>query len=215
MRLLKTVLITVGILAFLWVCAPLLIGTMFWFIARSQYNATEPSKVSTLQIPDSNITIALFRKPQPRAICSEGEYRILEVSRPARSNLYFELLPTSAGDNPHLKAYWFPSNQCLKVIDSGTRSGSGESVLFLKSATIVHLCDGGRGSRMTTDPKPALPQLKFPSASAQWSLAFTETTITTPEGNGIFVGTLEEPRREEPGPSTPAGDIGNRTVPEK
>ncbi|MCE9615662.1 MAG: hypothetical protein K8T26_15445 [Lentisphaerae bacterium] len=203
MRLLKTVLITLALVIVLCLCAPILIGTMFWFTSRSHYNSIEPSKVSTLQIPETDISISLFRKQRPRAICYEGEYRILEVSRPSRTNLYFSLLPTSAGDNPDLKAYWFPTNQCLKIVDSGSRFGSRESLLFLESSTIVHLRHGERDPPVTTEPESAMYELQFPSASAQFSISFTESEVTIPIGDGVLVGTLEEPRKEEDSQSSP------------
>lgn len=201
MRLLKTLLITVGVVMLLWLCTPLLIGTMYWFTARSQYNSTPPSKVSSLRIPDSDVTISLFRKAQPRAVSYEGEYRILEVSRPAQSNLYFELFPSAAGDNPNLKAYWFPANRCLKIVDSGRRDGPQTSAVFLDAATIVHLHNHG----MATEPKGAMSQLQFPSASSQWSMEFTESEVSIPDGDGILVGTLERPRSEDgqPGATLP------------
>jgi len=196
-------LITLAVVAVLWLCAPILIGTMFWFTSRSHYNSIDPSKVSTLQIPETDISISLFRKQRPRAICYEGEYRILEVARPANSNLYFPLLPTSAGDNPDLKAYWFPTNRCLKIVDSGSRFGPGESVLFLDSSTIVHLHDGGGDPVMATEPESATSSLQFPSAGAQFSMSFTETEVNMPQGDGILVGTLEEPRKEEDSQPSP------------
>lgn len=198
-------LIALAVVAVLWLCAPILIGTMFWFTSRSHYNSIEPSKVSTLQIPETDISISLFRKQRPRAICYEGEYRILEVARPAHSNLYFSLLPRSAGDNPGLKAYWFPTNQCLKIVDSGSRFGPSESVLFLDSSTIVHLHDAGSDPPMTTEPESAAHQLQFPSASAQLSMSFTESEGTIPQGDGVLVGTLEEPMAEEDSQPTPGG----------
>ena len=207
-KIVKIILITIGGLGILGLCAPLLIGTMFWFTSRSQYNAMEPSKVSTLRIPDADITISLFQKQRPRAICYEGEYRVLEVSRPAKSNLYFELLPTSAGDQPALTAYWFPAQQCLKVVDSGSPSRSGGSFLFLDSATSVHLHGTGNGPLMTMEPKAALAQLQFPSASAQLALSFTESSVAIPKGDGIFVGTLDEKPGSKESPRQSAGASG-------
>jgi hypothetical protein len=197
MRLLKTLLITLAVVAMLWLCAPILIGTMFWFMSQSHYNSIEPSKVSTLQIPATDISISLFRKQRPRAISYEGEYRILEVSEPGRASLYFSLLPTSAGDTPDLKAYWFPTNQCLKIVDSGLLFGPNESLLFLESSTIVHLHDGGNEPPMTTEPESATQELQFPSAREQFSVSFIESEVSIPQGDGILVGTLEKPIEEK------------------
>jgi hypothetical protein len=129
------------------------------------------------------------------------------VSRPAQSNLYFELFPTSAGDNPDLKAYWFPINRCLKIVDSGMRDGPKTSVLFLDTLAIVHLHSLG----IATEPRAAMPKLQFPSAGSYVSMMFTETNVLIPDGDGMLVGTLEEPSREDrqqdvaPPPSVPAG----------
>jgi len=137
----------------------------------------------------------------------EGEYRILEVSGPARSNLYFALQPTFAGDNPNLKAYWFPTNRCLKLVDSGARRGPSESLVFLDSATLVHLHEGGDGVLLATEPEAAMRQLQFPSASAQFSMSFTRPEVLIPEGDGVFVGILEEPRPEKNRHPPPASDV--------
>ena len=42
-----------------------------------------------------------------------------------------------------------------------------------------------------------MQELQFPSARAQLSASFIESEVTIPRGDGILVGTLEEPIEEE------------------
>jgi len=186
--LILLVLLVAGIL-----CAPFLMGFWWSFSARSHYNSTEPSRVSTFPVPDSDLTITLYRKARPRAICYEGEYRILEISGRSESNLYFDLLPASAGDNPHLKAYWYPSDRCLTLVESGMQYRPGKALVDLNNRTITHFEDGRASALFASAPSPAADRLQFPSANHRWSLELLESDLNLPEGQGVFVGTLEEP----------------------
>jgi len=196
-RLIKIVLITAGIVTLLYLSAPFLVGTMFWFASRSQYNSTEPSQVTTFPIPNSDLTVTLYTKSQPRAISYEGEYRILEISGKSESNLYFELLPTSAGDNPHLKAYWHAPDRCLTLVYSGMQGLPYKSLIDLKKRSIVHFQYRSGSGLLASGPSYALSALQFPSFNDMRSLQLSASTLTLPAVEGVFIGTLEEPMEEE------------------
>ena len=201
MRLLRTALVTIGVIATTWLG---MIAYMTLYAPRSHYNSTPPTRVTTHHIPDTDMSITLYVKQRPRAISYEGAYRVLELTRPNAPSMYFNLLPTSAGDDPNMQAYWYPATRCLKIPDTGFREGLLTSLVYVDTSTIIHLRETYDGRMQATKPESAMHTLQFPPANALPSFHFVATEVTLLSDDGIFVGTLQQPRQ--------SGETANKAV---
>ena len=190
-KTIKGVLIGAGILVVLWLCAPLMIGLMFSVSARHQYNADPPDKVTSLAVPNTDLVITLWRKQRPRAMCWEGEYRVVEVAQRDHASQFYSILPALPGDYPKLTMHWYPEKRILRFVDDGVRDGPAESIVDLNAGTVVDARGRASGETLRTDARKASATFCFPAAGDRDSSAFTETDAQSLATGDILVGVLE------------------------
>jgi len=191
-RIIKGCLIGAGIIAILWFCAPLLIGLMFEVSSRHQYNADPPHKVKSIIVTNTDISVTLWRKQRPRAICYEGEYRVVEITRPNHVSQFYQILSTSAGDSQRLGLYWHPDKKLLRFRDDGMIDAPGESRVDLNAETVCHAWQQVSHETLLTKARKASDAFCFPTASGNESLSFTEPEDPPLSDAGVFLGLLEE-----------------------
>ena len=180
----------VGIVGALWLCAPLIIGLMFSVTSRTQYNAERPRQTGSLAITNAGITLSLWTKQQPRAICYEGDYRILQVSRPGKADEYYPLLPSLVGDDPDVSVYWLPEQECIRLVDVGMRRLPKESIIDLRNHRITDVDRVTNGTDTIYEPRNPMNAMNFPKAGDRWSISSALDPVQLPTGQAVRIGTL-------------------------
>jgi hypothetical protein len=146
----------------------------------SDYEKIKPTKLETVEIPERQIKISLFCKPQPRmgAIAPyAGEYRMVEVTQSGKPAIYFDLPATLPAETLHFEVYWYPTNNIVRFKDSGFTSASAfrsETILDLNKQILFCAIKPG-GGRITHLAKfsRAMQQLSFPEEIGDSRVAHT------------------------------------------